>query len=829
MADLSGLVISALAISFEIASTLYSYGKEVKGARKDIRSISNELFGLIGVLEHLKLQSEHGLDDEVTLVDASEFTSLRSSTDLSDQSKGGNPANTAREVHRNNVSSVLIQTLEFLQELQQTLHLPRGRLAAAVNLMKWPLQQGDMAKHLKRLERVKSYFVLSLVADEVDLSRRTADEITDLRTMMQEASHEQNIAKIRKEYAEIIGWLSPVDPSITRTSMSRTRAPGSGVWFMRTEAFKIWRESSTSSTFWLNGITGAGKSTLMTAVVEELLPTRGESYDLAYFYCSFSNDQTLHTQNILGSLLAQICPNSAPLYEEIQSIYVDVSAKTLGKPPRPEMDVLSNLLVRQAEKRPLYILIDGINECGQPHEILQTLASISKSASNIRIFLSSINEKGIGDYIQAMPALSIENLRPQDIRPDITLLVHSTLETQPRLKQLSSDLKDDIVWALGEGAQGMFRWAQCQLDALSKLRTPGAVRKALKSLPPTLDKAYEEMLLRIDGEEDMELTRTILQFLAFSLQPLSLHEVCTALQITPGMLILDDSKCLTHPRDILGICGGLLKYNENTGIVTLAHHSVKTYLMSGLQGKVARFRLDEKEAHRMLALYCLTYLSYDTFSGDECLLVGEDSDHYVDCHFLDYAVQQWPIHIQAAGEPSGKLWIVLRSFLLSADSGRHNFLNWVQLLIPGSDYSKNTPPLYYASSFGLTTAVRYLLEMGVDIEQRGGRGGATPINIAAFRGHLDVVKLLLEHGADPLKPDIETDLNAVQWAKYKSHWSVLWYFQSMGYIFNGATWIKDAKLVLVNGTWRLNKPATSQQEMALDDLDPQAGDAKDLV
>jgi len=45
--------------------------------------------------------------------------------------------------------------------------------------------------------------------------------------------------------------------------------------------------------------------------------------------------------------------------------------------------------------------------------------------------------------------------------------------------------------------------------------------------------------------------------------------------------------------------------------------------------------------------------------------------------------------------------------------------------------------------------VRFILEEGVEIEARGGRGGATPLNIASFRGHVDVVKLLLEHGADP--------------------------------------------------------------------------------
>jgi len=62
--DFSGLVLTALSLSFTLASKLYSYGQNVKGARRDIQTLSNELFGLIGVLEHLKLLQEQSHADE---------------------------------------------------------------------------------------------------------------------------------------------------------------------------------------------------------------------------------------------------------------------------------------------------------------------------------------------------------------------------------------------------------------------------------------------------------------------------------------------------------------------------------------------------------------------------------------------------------------------------------------------------------------------------------------------------------------------------------------------------------------------------------------------
>ena len=325
-----------------------------------------------------------------------------------------------------------------------------------------------------------------------------------------------------------------------------------------------------------------------------------------------------------------------------------------------------------------------------------------------------------------------------------------------------------------------FRWVQCQLDLLSRLRTPGAVRKALTSLPPTLDKTYEEILGRIDGEEDRALTKQILELLAFTLRPLTLSDVCEILQITPGMPRLDESKCLTQPTDILSICGSLLNHDKQSDIVTLAHHSVQSYLVSDLRGDVAYFQLNEQEGHRSMALYCLTYLLFDAFSVDLAEPRWAEASLYQQYIFLSYAVQNWALHVKEGGPPGEPLWNVMKSFLLSEEAGRHNFKSWVLLLIPGSKYAKNTPPLYYAASYGLTTVVQYLLDMGADPEVPGGRVGATPINIAAYRGNLDTVKLLFERGADPLARDCE-GLNALDWATYRRNRGVVKFLEEKGY------------------------------------------------
>ena len=67
---------------------------------------------------------------------------------------------------------------------------------------------------------------------------------------------------------------------------------------------------------------------------------------------------------------------------------------------------------------------------------------------------------------------------------------------------------------------------------------------------------------------------------------------------------------------------------------------------------------------------------------------------------------------------------------------------------PNSDFSwyANTP-LIKAAVYGRTEIVKLLLEKGADVNKHN-EGGETPLHYAAQHGHVRVVEILLEHGAD---------------------------------------------------------------------------------
>ncbi len=131
--------------------------------------------------------------------------------------------------------------------------------------------------------------------------------------------------------------------------------------------------------------------------------------------------------------------------------------------------------------------------------------------------------------------------------------------------------------------------------------------------------------------------------------------------------------------------------------------------------------------------------------------------------FLHHCVDRWPEYLKK--EPGGQdAYIDVKTketvqafFATSSLPNGGNFAFWVGCLIPDTPltYVLNTRPLYYAASFGLLDLVQLILhtEPNADIDTLGGRARSSALHVAVYRNHPDVVKVLLERGADPNLPN----------------------------------------------------------------------------
>jgi hypothetical protein len=91
------------------------------------------------------------------------------------------------------------------------------------------------------------------------------------------------------------------------------------------------------------------------------------------------------------------------------------------------------------------------------------------------------------------------------------------------------------------------------------------------------------------------------------------------------------------------------------------------------------------------------------------------------------------------------------------------------LLTPGAASAQDPgDELRRAASAGEVARVRELLDKGVDVNSAN-QYGATALAFASRRGHLEVVKLLLERGADPLRRDNFNGLTPLLFALRQGH------------------------------------------------------------
>lgn len=303
-----------------------------------------------------------------------------------------------------------------------------------------------------------------------------------------------------------------------------------------------------------------------------------------------------------------------------------------------------------------------------------------------------------------------------------------------------------------------FRWAQCQIDALSRLRTVKSIRAKLDRLPTTLNETYANILKTVQ-EEDAELLRRILLWVSFTVVPLTLDELQEAIAVEAGMRTLEEVKesRLNDPKDILSLGSSLLRVCD-TGHVKLAHLSVRDYLLSQdikTHPDVIKFSLDHREANRELATNCITYLSLDSLANGPAK-TQDDWERRLDGQaLLKHAAKGWTYYLRDADQTSELCSLVSCFFAVRY---RPTFMSWIQILNSNwifrwDEYPRHATSLYYAASFGLLDVVQELIQTGADIDGPGSRFGGTALHGATLREHNSVMQLLLEAGADPSKAD----------------------------------------------------------------------------
>ncbi|KAJ5791665.1 uncharacterized protein N7518_008676 [Penicillium psychrosexuale] len=734
--SITGLVIEVS----HVLSSLIRYGKAVQTAKSEVRKLSEELFALKGILEHLAAHS----------TDIAKWE--ESETSLFD---------------RDVMARVLHTTNEFLQSFLVDLETSETKFKRLKQALKWPFTQTQVIDHLARLERVKSWLMLVLMADHNSVDREMQHEIRDLTNTLKEDLHIR--AQERNQFfnRELLQWIAPVNPESSHLRASKRHRNGTGRWFVD-GYLKTFLNQEENRSFFLLGKSGTGKTTLFAQVVNELtyMASQGQSMSLAYFYCTISDFASQNARNVLGSLVAQLSGTAPSILDDIRSIYNKGPKNQAHRFPI-ELSVLEAAILKYASgTTKIVLLVDAINESHDMQLLEASLLRLASLSTNIRVLITTTSTMGSIKH----PNASVLNISGKS-RGDIDTFIKYRLQTDSTLSNLAPEFRAEIEFTLLGNADGSFRWVQLSLDNLSTQRSVRAMRQALQNLPGTLRETYASMLERI-APDDWKIAREALFWLSFTKQPLTLRSLNEVVVTDETCMTLDEDMMLVPPHIILDICQGLITEDQN-GYLNLAHASVKDFLTSDWirSSRVQYFALDAATADLKAMHRCLTYLCLDNFAQGYLKYPENPAKVRHDHAFMTYAANFWPQHGAACGFGERKQDMIHKFFATRSLPGRGNYGTWIQVLLRTTAASNTTDaiaidgthPLYYAASFGMVPVVEYILasEPDIDINAPGGRTGATPVWIASLRFNFEVADVLLRAGADPSIKDPGSGLNVL--------------------------------------------------------------------
>jgi Cdc6-like AAA superfamily ATPase len=277
---------------------------------------------------------------------------------------------------------------------------PKEGMKKALASLKWPFDEKEMDKTFAAIEGEKSLLELALTNNSRKLIqeiKRTSNEnnkqlaalaqaiqISSEETKSQFSELKDSLALLHNSQASlqdgldglhrrhgnrealeerqaILNWLTPIDYAAQQSDFIGRRQAGTGHWLLESAEFKVWVESSNQTLF-CPGIPGAGKTILTAVVIDNLIDQfhNDPSISIVYIYCNFRRKDEQKLDDLLASLLKQLCDTQPSMPNAIRELYERHSTKRT----RPSVDEISAVLQSVvASYSRVFIVIDALDEC----------------------------------------------------------------------------------------------------------------------------------------------------------------------------------------------------------------------------------------------------------------------------------------------------------------------------------------------------------------------------------------------------------------------------------------------------------------------------------
>ncbi|CAH0021728.1 unnamed protein product [Clonostachys rhizophaga] len=211
--------------------------------------------------------------------------------------------------------------------------------------------------------------------------------------------------------------------------------------------YKNWVEKE-KDILYCPGIPGAGKTILTATIIEDLTLRyqNNQNIGIAYIYCNFRRNDEQRAEDLLATLLKQLCQHRPSLLDSVRLLQADTLKANRTKPTSNEVAETLHEVASMYSR--VFIIIDALDECQVKdgcritflNELLTRTNLFAASRPNPDI---ELNFKG-WDWCRISAS-----------EDDIRAYINGNMWQMLGFVQTRSDLKDAIEKDITAAAQGM--------------------------------------------------------------------------------------------------------------------------------------------------------------------------------------------------------------------------------------------------------------------------------------------------------------------------------------------------------------------------------------
>lgn len=401
-----------------------------------------------------------------------------------------------------------------------------------------------------------------------------------------------------------------------------------------------------------------------------------------------------------------------------------------------EITNLLTELIQHRYKR-VTLIIDALDECDVRARapLLDILSKLTHNPKSVvKTLVSSRNDPDIANRFSNTRNLSIT---ATDNADDILKFVSENINQDLLQGAASDQLKERVTNDLIQKANGVFRWAALQVNALchpDRVYTQKDVEDLLPRLPQTLEDTYSAIVKDLDyiATPSCQAIKNTIKLMICAEYPMDIEEVLEALSILSGSKkgVLDEATILKMGR------GLIVKESTNYNRFVFGHLSVKEFFEK-------RTDYNGEYAHAVAAEACLEY----------CLKL----DPSLALNFRYYANNHLGRHCMKSGSlrQDPKLRTLMEKFLLEYGSGsaferwnRDAFRTMGLEMAPGTNEERQrcqcrpALPLFMICVYGFNEFVELAIQKRDDVHYAQNLWRQRPLEVAAYYGNYSTIKLL---------------------------------------------------------------------------------------